>query len=108
MRFCRSLHTVFYTQYIRTQIHTYSHKHYSACRKTKRVILLRVNNTMISVLSVQLVLVEQRKDNVKTTALPVRRVEKKHTITINAQLSVETRKKNLFKTIHIFQIFDIL
>lgn len=77
MRFCRSLHTVLYTQYIRTQIHAYTNKHYTACRKTKRVILLRVNNTMISVLSVQLVLVEQRKDNVKTTALPVCRVEKK-------------------------------
>lgn len=83
--------------YERKYIHICTNKHYSACRKTKRVILLRVNNTMISVLWVQLVLVEQRKDNVKTTALPVRRVEKKHTITINAQLSVETRKKTYLK-----------
>lgn len=40
-------------------------------RKRMRVYIWEIHNTTIGVLSIQLVLVEQRKDNVKHTALPV-------------------------------------
>lgn len=40
-------------------------------RKRMRIYIWEIHNTTIGVLSIQLVLVEQRKDNVKHTALPV-------------------------------------
>lgn len=108
--FSLTLHTmskqaVFHTcdQHTNTQTRANVHWTHSCERTWKRAdrekegqsVYWEINNTntTVGVLSIQLVLVEQRKDNVKNTALFVHRTLGKHTITYKfIYLNVDEKK----------------
>lgn len=120
--FSLTLHTmskqaVFHTcdQHTNTQTRANVHWTHSCERTGKRAdrekegqsVYWEINNTntTVGVLSIQLVLVEQRKDNVKNTALFVHRTLGKHTITYKfIYLNVDEKKS--LKLLR-FQKFDI-